>query len=106
MPNSKVRVATFDYKLAGMRKPDNFIVYPNRRDDGSYLVQGSRTIALVNPTTNEGILNWKGSAYKTTMHLMPLMGAARVTFPREFVNLVINFHPDHGDQIGGGVYLA
>lgn len=38
-----MRVETFNYQLAGMRKPDNFI-----GEDGSYLVQGDRTIARVN----------------------------------------------------------
>jgi hypothetical protein len=101
-----MRVETFNYQLAGMRKPDNFIVYPHRRDDGSYLVQGDRTIATVHPQTCEGMLNWKGSHSKYAMHLMPMMGAEPFTFPREFVNLVINYQPSSGDYIGGGVRLA
>lgn len=98
-----MKVETFNYQFKGMRKPDNFIVYPNRRDDGSYIAQGDRTIACVNPVTGVGMLNFKGSHYKTFVHLNALMGAHWVEFPREFVNLVINYHPSSGDTLGGGV---
>jgi hypothetical protein len=37
------RVGTFEHKLPGMRKLDNFIVYP-RREDGTVVVQGTRSI--------------------------------------------------------------
>ena len=105
------RVETFEYKLAGMRKPDNWIVYPRGQGNDCLTVQGRRAIALVNLTTGKGVLNWRGSNSKAFVHLATSLGAERVTFPKEFVHLAIEFEPKSGDLIGahpesGPVYIA
>lgn len=104
------QVARFEYKLAGMRKPDSFVVYPRKDKRDPYIAQGNRTIAAIDPETGTGMLNWKGNNPKYFVHLNAL-GATRCVFPREFVQLVINFCPSSGDLIGsspetGPVYIA
>lgn len=105
------RVETFNYKLAGMRKPDKWIVYPRGDGNDCLTVQGKRAIALVNLTTGKGVLNWRGSNSKYFVHLTTSLGAVPFTFPKEFVALAIEFEPKSGDLIGaspitGPVYLA
>jgi hypothetical protein len=104
------RVGTFEYKLPGMRKPDNFIVYPCS-EDGTSVVQGSRSILKVNPESTRAIANIKGSNSKYFLQLTKFMGAVDMDLPQEFVNLVREFAPASGDLIGsspetGPVYLA
>ncbi len=104
------KVERFSYRLAGMRKPDGFIVYP-RKPGADLIVQGSRTIAQINPKTGEGILNWRGSNGKYFLHLSRLLGAEPFRFPKEFVGLAVEYCPSSGDLIGsspvtGPVYLA
>jgi len=106
------RVERFEYKLAGMRKPDRWVVCPvSNIPDNELVVQGSRAIARINLTTKEGILNWRGSNPKYFVHLHPALGAEWVTFPAEFVRLASEFKPRSGDLIGvtpetGPVYVA
>jgi hypothetical protein len=104
------KVERFSYRLAGMRKADNYIVYP-RKPGGDLIVQGSRTIAQIDPKTGAGVLNWKGNNGKYFLHLSRRMGAEPVQFPKEFVGLAIEYCPSSGDLIGsspvtGPVYLA
>lgn len=106
-----MRVQTFDYKLAGMRKPENWIVYPRKAGDATVIVQGSRSIGEFDPITRKGVLNWKGSNSKYFLHLNRILGAEPFEFPQEFVMLALNFMPSPGDLIGaspetGSVYLA
>jgi len=105
------RVETFEYKLAGMRKPDNWVVYPRGEDNDCLTVQGRRAIALVNLSTGEGVLNWRGSNRKYFVHLATSLGAVPFWFPQEFIALAIEFEPKSGDLIGaspetGPVYVA
>ncbi len=94
------QVRRFDFKLGGMRKADSFIVYPrSTAADGSLVVQGKRTIARIEGD-GTGWLNWRGSNYKGFAHLSPLMGGERVTFPVEFLRLVVECVPNSGDVIG------
>ena len=105
-----MKVETFSYKLAGMRKADKFIVY--KRGLGTPIIaQGRRTICSVDPSTRMGMLNWRGSSHKGFAHLSTLLGAQWVEFPREFVALLVEFAPSSGDLIGtspetGPVYIA
>jgi len=87
-----MRVQTFEYKLAGMRKADSFIVYQRR--DGRF-----------DPVTRKGVLNWKGSNGKYGVHLSKALGAEDFEFPQEFVMLALNFMPSKGDTLGGGVVI-
>ena len=104
------KVERFSYKLAGMRKADSYIVYP-RKPGEDLIVQGSRTIAQVDPKTGTGTLNWKGSNGKYFVHLSHVLGAEPFQFPKEFVGLAVEYCPSSGDLIGsspvtGPVYLA
>lgn len=105
------RVQKFEFKLAGMRKPDHWIVYPRGDGNDCLTVQGRRAIALVNITTGKGVLNWRGSNSKYFVHLATSLGAEPFTFPKEFIRLAIEFEPKSGDLIGssrvtGPVYIA
>lgn len=105
------KVETFEYKLAGMRKPDTFIVYPDKTKEGWLIAQGRRTIVAIDPKTGRGVVNWRGSHYKTFLHLHQQLGAEGMILPKEFIGLVVEFRPSSGDLIGahsetGPVYLA
>jgi len=106
------RVETFEYKLAGMRKPDNWIVCPvSNIPDNELVVQGRRAIAHFDRNTRKGLLNWRGSNSKYFVHLHQFLGAELFTFPKEFVRLAVEFQPKSGDLIGaspetGPVYVA
>jgi hypothetical protein len=104
------KVGTFEYRLPGMRKPDNFIVYP-RSKDGSYIAQGSRSIVQVTPGSTKAVANIKGSNPKYFMHLAKFMGATEIGLPQDFINHVREFAPASGDLIGnspttGPIYLV
>jgi hypothetical protein len=104
------RGGTFEYRLPGMRKPNNFIVYP-QSEDGIYIVQGSRSIVQVTPDSTRGVANVKGSNPKYFMHLAKFMGAADMDLPQDFINHVREFAPASCDLIGnspetGPVYMA
>ena len=104
------RVQRFEYKFPGMRKPDSFIVYPQKADERHVIVQGSRSIALIEGD-GVGWLNYKGSNSKYFVHLNPALGGERVTFPVDFLRLVIEHQTHSGDLIGsspatGSVWLA
>lgn len=49
-----------------------------------------------------GWLNFKGSNAKYFPHLMSGLGADWVTFPPEFLNLVIEHQTKSGDTLPGG----
>lgn len=105
------KVQTFEYKLAGMRKPDRWIVYPRGEGDDYLTVQGRRAIAQINLSTGKGLLNWRGTNSKYFVHLHQFLGAELFTFPRLFVAQAILFEPKSGDLIGtssvtGPVYIA
>ena len=100
-----MKLTSINYKLAGMRKAQDFTIYPFKPDAAKITVQSDKAIGEFDPVTGEGVLNWRGSGAKYFHHLMPMMGAERFTFPREFVELCITMQPQSGDEIGAGVYV-
>ena len=100
-----VKVATFKYQFPGMRKPDDIIVYPNP-DGKVYTFQGDRLIGTVDVETHKGVLNFKGSNSKYSVHLSKALGAIDYVFPQEFVNLIKEFSTKKGDIIGQGIILG
>jgi hypothetical protein len=84
----------FDYKLPGMRKAQNWTVYP-RTEGKPVKVQSDRSIGLFDPKTGEGVLNTKGC------YQPHLMTAPRFTFPEEFVKLCLDNEFEHGQVLSG-----
>lgn len=97
-----MKVQTFNYQFKGMRKPDNFIVYPKKAGDVELQVQGHRTIARFNIETGAGRLNFRGSNSKYGVHLNYALGAIDYQFPQDFINKALEFLPCSGDTMGGG----
>jgi len=99
-------------KLAGMRKPQEFVVYPVQGNDPDYVkVQSDKAIGRFNRHTGAGVLNWRGSSPKYNPHLSPALGAEEYQFPRDFVLMCEEVRPNSGDLIGwtpetGSVYVA
>ncbi len=98
-------------KLAGMRKPQEFVVYPYSPDatdeERQYLkVQSNSVIGRFDKRTGEGVINWRGSNPKYNPHLCPSMGAEPYTFPMSFVLQCREMRPNSGDSIGQGIYIA
>lgn len=71
-------------KLATMRKPQDFTVYPGGPDE-VVQVQSDRAIGRFDPQTGVGVLNWRGSSAKYGVHLSKFLGAEDFTFPADFV---------------------
>jgi len=104
-----MRIKTVTAKLATMRKPQNFVIYPFKPEsNGTITVQSEKAIGRFDPVTGQGVLNSKGQSYKYFVHLMPQMGAVPYTFPREFVDECVASQPQSGDSIGpnGTVRIA
>ena len=102
---------TITAKLAGMRKPQEFVVYPHQKDDPTVTVQSDRAIGAFDPKTGKGVLNWRGSNSKYSLHLNAILGAEPYQFPDDFVYQCCVEQPKSGDLIGssaitGPVYVA
>jgi len=93
-------VQSFDFKLPGMRKPRNFVVYPKSANDKGYLkVQAEGCIGLiVNLEDGRGLFNSKNE--------YALMNALPFTFPMEFVKKAIECQPKSGDSMSGVCTIA
>lgn len=88
-------------KLGSMRKPQDFIVYPEDATKPETLkVQSDKSIGCFDKTTGKGILNTKGCYF---VHLA--LGKP-FDFPMDFVNQCIEAQPKSGDRIGGGIIIA
>ena len=97
--------------LAGMRKPQEFVVYPHKDGASTVTVQSDRAIGQFDPKTGVGVLNWRGSNSKYFPHLTQIFGAEPYRFPVEFVYQCCVEQPKSGDLIGsssitGPVYVA
>ena len=97
---------TVTAKLAGMRKPQEFVVYPFNPayDNGTIKVQSDHAIGEFDRKTGKGILNWRGSNSKYNVHLS--IGAEPYQFPIEFVAQCQEHQLQPGDEIGHGIYVA
>ena len=102
---------TVTAQLAGMRKPQEFVVYPHQDGASTVTVQSDRAIGQFDPKTGAGILNWRGSNSKYFPHLARMLGAEPYHFPVEFVYQCCVEQLKSGDLIGsssitGPVYVA
>lgn len=89
---------SFDFKLAGMRKPQNWVVCPvSNNTDGSIYAQSDKSIVKFDPTTGNGVLNTKGCYFH---HLNEMLGAKPFVFPQEFITLCKDNSSKSGDAIG------
>ena len=98
-------ITSIPYKLASMRKEQEFVVYPYKPGE-LITVQSEKAIGRFDPVTGQGVLNWRGSGSKYFMHLNSFMGAEPFQFPDEFVQLCVTAQPQSGDEIGAGVFVA
>lgn len=97
-------------QLAGMRKPQDFVVYPNQNPK-LLVVQSDRAIGIFDRKTGAGLLNWRGSHPKYFLHLDRRTGAERYQFPEAFRLMCLEMRPNSGDLIGttpegAPVYIA
>lgn len=96
---------TFDFKLAGMRKPQNWIVCPvSNNDDGSIYVQSDKSIGKFDPNTGKGVLNTKGTNFVHLYHAS--LGAKPFIFPQEFVDLAKANSWAKGEKIGSMMVIG
>ena len=92
-------------KLGNMRKPQDFIVYPQSGSTDVIIVQSDKSIGMFDPDTGKGKLNTRGN-YFPHLHYGQVY-----QFPKEFVKECIEAQPKPGDLIGsspitGPVYAA
>jgi len=79
-------IASFSYKLAGMRKDQRFVVYPRKSASDPIKVQSDKSIGMFDPVTGRGLLNRKGKYF---LHLNEGLGAEPFEFPREFIDMAL-----------------
>jgi hypothetical protein len=105
-----MKIKTVTAKLATMRKPQEFVIYPpdfSKPDQPIFVtVQSDKAIGRFDPTTGKGVLNYRGSNSKYFMHLVKFMGAEDFQFPVEFVKEVMDAIPSKGDEIGAGAFIG
>lgn len=58
-----MRIKTFEAKLANMRKPQEFVVYPRKNHADTIKIQSDKSIGQFDPVTGEGVLNTKGQYF-------------------------------------------
>ena len=95
-------------KFAGMRKAQEFVVYPYNPayDNGTMQVQSDHAIGQFDRKTGVGVLNWRGSNAKYGVHLSMAAGAEPYTFPPEFVAQCQEHQLQPGDKIAPNLYVA
>lgn len=94
-------IKTVSAKLANMRKPQEFVIYPDR-GDGTVLVQSDKSIGQFDKATGKGLLNTKG-CYFVHLHMR---GVIEYQFPEDFVKACIAAIPQPGDEIGPGIIVG
>ena len=104
---------TVTAQLAKMRKPQEFVIYPFKKDepDAQIIVQSDRAIGQFDRKTGMGVLNWRGSNSKYFVHLNRILGAEPYQFPAAFVAQCQEHQIGSGDLIGtsgitGPIYAA
>lgn len=97
------RVQRVTAKLAGMRKAQDFVVYPFKLGQTAIMIQSDRCIARFDAVTGKGLINWRGSNSKYGVHLSPGLGAEEYQFTPEFVLECQGAQPGSGDTMGNGV---
>jgi hypothetical protein len=98
-----IRVTT---KLAGMRKAQDFVVYPFKLGETSIMIQSDKAIAKFDTVTGAGVINWRGSNSKYGVHLCEALGAEPYQFTPEFVLECQAAQPGSGDMVGNNIYIA
>jgi hypothetical protein len=101
-----MKARTITAKLAGMRKPQQFVVYPRENSQAEIVVQSDRAIGRFDPQTRTGVLNWRGANEKRFIHLDPRLGAEPYTFPADFVADAIANEPMPSEEVGPGIYVG
>lgn len=98
-----MRLITVSAKLAGMRKPQDFVIYP-RNDGDDLTVQADTVIGRFNPQTRQGVINYKKSTHKGFAHLNKILGAVDYEYPEDFVKQCLQ--QATGDLKMGGITFA
>jgi len=94
-------------KLGNMRKAQDFIVYPESRDDGDkVLIQSDKRIAQIDTTTGEGLLSTGKGGHQGFMMLNSMSNPIKIKVDQATIDLITGAKPKSGDAIGAGVFLA
>ena len=91
-------------KLGNMRKPEEFIVYPN--PGAKVVVQSDHRIAAFDPETGVGTLSKYRSNGAYFLHLNTFLGATAIVVPPALIAEFVGAVSKSGDKIGAGVYVG
>lgn len=81
-------------KLAKMRKPQDFVVYPYKEGDENFTIQSGKSIGQFNRKTGVGVLCTTGCYFHHLMFAKPY------TLTSEELELCLSNQPKTGDKIG------
>ena len=96
-------------KLGNMRRPQDFVVYPNRSQgapETDLLIQSDKRIARIDLATGEGMLSSGKGGHPGFHTLSPVLGAMPIKVDAETLETLKAAQPKSGDKIGNGVYIA
>lgn len=90
-------------KLANMRKPQDFTIYPRSKGSPLMTVQSDKSIGMFNVDTGNGMLNTTGCYFP---HLSKAMGAKPYQFPKEFVEKCLEVESSSKDLVSPLITLS
>ena len=75
-----------DFKFEGMKKEQDFIIYPCSATDDQVLLQSDKRIIRVELSTGKAILSKGGRCYAPDLH--PLRGAKMISLDRGVIDKI------------------
>jgi|SRR5688572_1104794 len=70
------------FKLPGMNKPQEFVIYPLAKDATEAIIQSDKRIARINLETGKGVLS-KSKVNNGFMHLNKMFGAYDIELTKD-----------------------
>lgn len=74
---------TFSAAFDGMRKPDDWVIYPKKPESNEVTVQCGTRLARFDLTTGEGMISQRKSNGARYLDLNPMMGGHAFIAPKE-----------------------
>lgn len=93
-------------KFAGMRKEQDFIVYPYKLGQTELFIQSDKSVGKFDIATGKGLLNYKCKGHNGFFQLNSFCGAVEIQYPADFVMICLEIQPGSGDRIGAHCFVA
>ena len=97
-------IAEVSFQHPNMRKPDACVIYPPSGD--FIMFHGEQTIGRFSLETGEGLVNFRGSNPKNSIHLSTGLGAVPFEADPVFLAECLAKQPQTGQSISAGVFVG